>query len=69
MQDPTRRRGRRAGQVVQFLAAPWYLLDSVDTLDKIDRPHLIPITGATIRIIQSTADTTAAKLRAEPPTP
>ena len=55
--------------IVNFLTAPWYLFDSVDTLDKIDRAHLVPLTRATIRIIQFTAETTAAKLRAEPPTP
>jgi hypothetical protein len=54
---------------VNFLTAPWYLFDSVDTLDKIDRAHLVPLTRVTIRIIQFTAETTAAKLRAEPPTP
>jgi hypothetical protein len=54
--------------IVHFLTAPWYLFDSVDTLDKIDRTHLVPLTRATIRIVRYTADTTAAKIRAEPPT-
>ncbi len=55
--------------IVHFLTAPWYLFDSVDTIDKIDRAHLVPLTRATIRVIQYTAVTTATKLRAEPPTP
>jgi hypothetical protein len=32
------------GPVVQFLAAPFYLFDEIDTLDKIDRPNLAPLT-------------------------
>jgi hypothetical protein len=55
--------------IVNFVTAPWYLFDSTDTLDKIDRAHLVPLTRATIRIIRFTADTTATKLRAAPPTP
>ncbi|HEX6238468.1 MAG TPA: M28 family peptidase [Acidimicrobiales bacterium] len=55
--------------IVNFLAAPWYLFDSIDTLDKIDRAHLVPLTRATIRIIRSTAGMTAAGMRAEPPNP
>jgi hypothetical protein len=54
--------------IVQFLAAPWYLFDSIDTIDKIDRANLVPITRAAIRILMSTKDTTATKLRAEPGT-
>ncbi len=53
--------------IAQFLAAPWYLVDSIDTLDKIDRANLVPITRAAIRIIDFTGTTSAAKLRAEPP--
>lgn len=52
--------------IVNFLTAPWYLFD---TLDKIDRAHLVPLTRATIRIIRSTAGMTAAGMRAEPPNP
>jgi hypothetical protein len=55
--------------IVNFLTAPWYLFDSTDTLDKIDRAHLVPLTRATIRIIRFTTHTTATKLRAAPPTP
>ena len=67
---PTAPRTHAAGvPIVNFLTAPWYLFDSTDTLDKIDRAHLVPLTRATIRIIRFTADTTATKLRAAPPTP
>ncbi len=55
--------------IAQFLSAPWYLFDSADTLDKIDRASLIPLTRAVIRIVDSTRTTTAAELRAEAPTP
>ncbi|WP_076814761.1 M28 family peptidase [Pseudofrankia asymbiotica] len=50
--------------IVQFLAAPWYLFDEADTLDKVDRDSLLPIARAVIRVIQSTRGTTAAELRA-----
>ena len=49
--------------IVQFLEAPFYLFDKMDTIDKIDRDHLVPITQATIRIIESTRGTTAAEMR------
>ncbi len=55
--------------VVHFLAAPWYLFDSVDTPDKIDRAHLVPLTRAAARIVRFTEGKTAAGLRADPPTP
>ena len=55
--------------VVNFLAAPWYLFDSIDTLDKVDRAALVPLTRATIRLVRFTASTSAAALRAAPPTP
>ena len=51
--------------VVNLLAAPFYLFDKMDTLDKIDREHLVPITRATIRIIESMRSETAAGLRAQ----
>jgi hypothetical protein len=50
--------------IVHFLAAPWYLFDSADTLDKIHRPTLVPLTRATVRIVESTADRSAAAMRA-----
>lgn len=50
--------------IVQFLEAPFYLFDEMDTMDKIDREHLVPITRAVIRIIDSTAGVSASQLRA-----
>lgn len=56
----------RAGvPVVQFLSAPWYLFDESDTVDKVDRDSLLPITRAVVRIIDATRATTAAGLRAQ----
>jgi hypothetical protein len=52
--------------LVNFLAAPFYLFDAMDTLDKIHRPSLLPITRAAIRIIASTAGVSAAVMRADP---
>jgi hypothetical protein len=49
--------------IVHFLAAPWYLFDSADTLDKIHRPTLVPLTRAAVRIVESTAGRTAAAMR------
>ena len=39
--------------IVNFLTAPFYLFDAIDTLDKIHRPSLVPVTRAAIRIIGS----------------
>jgi hypothetical protein len=50
--------------IVHFLAAPFYLFDAMDTLDKIDRDNLVPLTRATIRIIESTRGVSAAAMRA-----
>ena len=50
--------------IVHFLAAPWYLFDSADTLDKVHRPSLEPLTRAAVRIIESTAGYSAAAMRA-----
>jgi hypothetical protein len=49
--------------VVQVLAAPWYLFDSQDTLDKVHQESLVPLTKATVRIIDSTKGVTAAQMR------
>ena len=49
--------------LVSFLAAPFYLFDSQDTLDKVDRDNLAPITRAAIRIIESTRGETAKSMR------
>ena len=50
--------------VMNFLSAPFYLFDEMDTLDKIDEENLVPLTRATIRIIDSTSGTSAAEFRA-----
>jgi hypothetical protein len=53
--------------IVNFLTAPFYLFDSQDTLDKIHRPSLVPVTRAAVRIIESTAGDTALAMRAAGP--
>ena len=50
--------------LVNFLTAPFYLFDSQDTMDKIHRPSLVPVTRAAIRIIEDTAGGTAEGVRA-----
>ena len=50
--------------LVNFLTAPFYLFDAMDTLDKIHRPSLVPVTRAAIRIIGSTNGVSAAAMRA-----
>jgi hypothetical protein len=50
--------------IVNFLTAPFYLFDSLDTMDKIHRPSLVPVTRAAVRIVASTAGKTAARMRA-----
>jgi hypothetical protein len=49
--------------LVHFLAAPWYLGDEADTPDKVDRQALVPLTRATIQIIESTRDKPASTFR------
>ncbi|HZA78300.1 MAG TPA: M28 family peptidase [Acidimicrobiales bacterium] len=55
--------------VMNFLTAPFYLFDAMDTLDKIDRDHLVPLTRATIRIVEWTRGVSAADMRAAVVTP
>ena len=50
--------------LVNFLTAPFYLFDAMDTLDKIHRESLVPITRAIIRLIESTAGVSARSMRA-----
>src|ERR671911_1334232 len=50
--------------VMNFLTAPFYLFDEMDTLDKVDRDNLESLTRATFRIVDSTAGVSAAELRA-----
>ncbi len=49
--------------IVNFLAAPFYLFDAMDTLDKVDVDSLVPLTRATIRIVDSTRGVSAAAMR------
>jgi len=49
--------------LVNYLAAPFYLFDAMDTLNKIHRPSLVPISRAAIRIVNSTAGVSAAAMR------
>jgi hypothetical protein len=51
--------------LVHFLTAPMYLFDSCDTLDKIHRPSLEPLTRAVAQIIAATDGVSAAAMRAE----
>ncbi|HSP54436.1 MAG TPA: M28 family peptidase [Dehalococcoidia bacterium] len=50
--------------IVNYLTAPFYLFDSCDTMDKIHRPSLVPVTRAAIRIVEATARVSAAEMRA-----
>jgi hypothetical protein len=50
--------------LVNFLTAPFYLFDSMDRLDKIHVPSLVPVTRAAVRIIESTRGISAAAMRA-----
>jgi hypothetical protein len=49
--------------LVNYLTAPFYLFDAMDTLDKIHRPSLVPVTRATIRLIDATAGVSATAMR------
>jgi Zn-dependent M28 family amino/carboxypeptidase len=49
---------------VSMLAAPFYLFDSQDTPDKVDRENLAALTRATVRIVESTRGETAKSMRA-----
>jgi hypothetical protein len=53
--------------LVNFLTAPFYLFDAMDTLDKIHRPSLMPVTRAAVRIVESTAGVSAVAMRAANP--
>ena len=52
--------------IVNYLTAPFYLFDAMDTLDKIHRPSLVGITRAAIRIVEFTAGVSAAAMRSDP---
>ena len=55
---------RHGVPIVQFLAAPSYLFDPADTLDKVDTDGLVPLTRATIRIVDATRGVSATAMRA-----
>jgi hypothetical protein len=50
--------------IVQHLTAPFYLFDAMDTLDKVHQDSLVPLTRATIRILNATHGISAAAMRA-----
>ena len=50
--------------IVQYLTAPMYLFDSQDTMDKIHQESLVPVTRATIRIVNAMQGRSAAAMRA-----
>jgi hypothetical protein len=50
--------------LVNFLTAPFYLFDEQDTLDKIHRASLVPVTRAAIRLVEATAAWSAEGMRA-----
>jgi Peptidase family M28 len=49
--------------LVNFLTAPFYLFDATDTLDKIHRSSLVPLTRAAIRIIAATRGVSPEAMR------
>lgn len=53
----------RGVPIVNYLTAPFYLFDSQDTMDKIHRPSLVPVTRAAIGIVEATAGVSAAEMR------
>ena len=55
---------RHGVPLVDLLSAPAYLFDACDTLDKVHEPSLVPITRATVRIIDALTGRSAADLRA-----
>jgi hypothetical protein len=53
----------RGVPLVNYLTAPFYLFDSIDEMDKIHVPSLVPITRATIRLVDFTRGISAAGMR------
>lgn len=49
--------------LVNYLTAPFYLFDAMDTMDKVHKPSLVPVTRAAIRLIDATAGISAAAMR------
>jgi len=52
--------------LVNYLTAPFYLFDSIDTMDKIHVPSLVPVTRAAIRVVDSTNGVSASAMRSAP---
>lgn len=50
--------------LVNYLAAPWYLFDPADTMDKVDERTLAAVTRAVVDIVASTRGVSAAQMRA-----
>ena len=50
--------------LVNYLTAPFYLFDAMDTLDKVHRGSLVPVTRAAIGIVESTMGVSASAMRA-----
>jgi hypothetical protein len=50
--------------LVNYLTAPFYLFDAMDRMDKIDAASLVPVTRATIWLVESTLGLTANAIRA-----
>ena len=50
--------------LVNYLTAPFYLFDEQDTMDKIHRPSLVPVTRAAVRLVEWTAGRSAHEMRA-----
>jgi len=53
----------RGVPLVNYLTAPFYLFDEIDRMDKIHEASLVPVTRATIRLIESTQGVSAAAMR------
>ena len=50
--------------LVNYLAAPWYLFDPADTVDKVDHTSLLKVSRAAFDIVRATAKVSAARMRA-----
>jgi hypothetical protein len=54
----------RGVPLVNLLAAPFYLFDAADRMDRVDEEGLVPLTRAAIRIVAATRGLSAKELRA-----
>lgn len=54
----------RGVPLVNYLTAPFYLFDEIDNMDKIDAASLVPVTRATVRLVEATRGVSAAAMRA-----